>query len=300
MINFSAEVSAAKQAGKPIVALESTIISHGLPRPSNLEVALEVEAIVREAGAVPATIALIDGVVHVGLESHELDRIANDDGVVKASTRDLAVIEATKKSAATTVAATAHIAHLAGISVFATGGLGGVHRGHSYDESADLIALAETPIVIVCAGVKSILDVPGTLERLETFAVPVLGYGTHKFPGFYLTESGYDIEHRVDSVEEITEIWNNRFALKTSDRAIVIANPVVNQMDLALHNQILETGLKAAEDNHITGKAVTPFLLEYFHTQSKGESLRVNIDIIKANTALATQIAISLNKAALN
>ena len=300
MINFSAEVSAAKQAGKPIVALESTIISHGLPRPSNLEVALEVEAIVREAGAVPATIALIDGVVHVGLESHELDRIANDDGVVKASTRDLAVIEATKKSAATTVAATAHIAHLAGISVFATGGLGGVHRGHSYDESADLIALAETPIVIVCAGVKSILDVPGTLERLETFAVPVLGYGTHKFPGFYLTESGYDIEHRVDSVEEITEICNNRFALKTSDRAIVIANPVVNQMDLALHNQILETGLKAAEDNHITGKAVTPFLLEYFHTQSKGESLRVNIDIIKANTALATQIAISLNKAALN
>jgi len=300
MINFSAEVSAAKQAGKPIVALESTIISHGLPRPRNLEVALEVEAIVREAGAVPATIALIDGVVHVGLESNELDRIANDDGVVKASTRDLAVIEATKKSAATTVAATAHIAHLAGISVFATGGLGGVHRGHSYDESADLIALAETPIVIVCAGVKSILDVPGTLERLETFAVPVLGYGTHKFPGFYLTESGYDIEHRVDSVEEITQIWNNRFALKTSDRAIVIANPVVNQMDLALHNQILETGLKAAEDNHITGKAVTPFLLEYFHTQSKGESLRVNIDIIKANTALATQIAISLNKAALN
>jgi len=300
MINFSAEVSAAKQAGKPIVALESTIISHGLPRPRNLEVALEVEAIVREAGAVPATIALIDGVVHVGLESHELDRIANDDGVVKASTRDLAVIEATKKSAATTVAATAHIAHLAGISVFATGGLGGVHRGHSYDESADLIALAETPIVIVCAGVKSILDVPGTLERLETFAVPVLGYGTHKFPGFYLTESGYEIEHRVDSVEEITQIWNNRFDLKTSDRAIVIANPVVNQMDLALHNQILETGLKAAEDNHITGKAVTPFLLEYFHTQSKGESLRVNIDIIKANTALATQIAISLNKAALN
>jgi len=300
MINFSAEVSAAKQAGKPIVALESTIISHGLPRPRNLEVALEVEAIVREAGAVPATIALIDGVVHVGLESHELDRIANDDGVVKASTRDLAVIEATKKSAATTVAATAHIAHLAGISVFATGGLGGVHRGHSYDESADLIALAETPIVIVCAGVKSILDVPGTLERLETFAVPVLGYGTHKFPGFYLTESGYEIEHRVDSVEEISQIWNNRFALKTSDRAIVIANPVVNQMDLALHNQILETGLKAAEDNHITGKAVTPFLLEYFHTQSKGESLRVNIDIIKANTALATQIAISLNKAALN
>ncbi len=300
MINFSAEVSAAKQAGKPIVALESTIISHGLPRPRNLEVAREVEEIVRAAGAVPATIALIDGVVHVGLESHELERIANDDGVVKASTRDLAVIEATKKSAATTVAATAHIAHLAGISVFATGGLGGVHRGHSYDESADLIALSETPIVIVCAGVKSILDVPGTLERLETFAVPVLGYGTNKFPGFYLTESGYEIEHRVDSVEEIAEIWSNRFDLQTNDRAIVVANPVEKQMDLALHNRILESGLKAADDNHITGKAVTPFLLEYFHTQSQGESLRVNIDIIKANTALASQIAISLNKAAIN
>jgi len=296
MINFSAEVSAAIAAGQPIVALESTIISHGLPRPRNLEVALEVEAIVRSAGAVPATIALIDGVVHVGLEPHELDRIANEDGVVKASTRDLAVIEATKKSAATTVAATAHIAALAGIKVFATGGLGGVHRGHSYDESADLIALAETPVVIVCAGVKSILDVPGTLERLETFAVPVLGFGTNKFPGFYLTESGYDIEHRVDSVEEISSIWKNRFELKTNDRAIVIANPVVNQMDLALHNEILDSGLKAADENHITGKAVTPFLLEYFHTQSKGESLRVNIDIIKANSHLASLIAIVLNK----
>ena len=298
MINFSAEVSAAMAAGRPIVALESTIISHGLPRPRNLEVALEVEAIVRAAGAVPATIALIDGVVHVGLESHELERIANDDDVVKASTRDLAIIEATKKSAATTVAATAHLADLAGIKVFATGGLGGVHRGHMYDESADLIALSETPIVIVCAGVKSILDVPGTLERLETFAVPVLGFGTNKFPGFYLTESGYEVEHRVDSVEEITQIWSNRFGLQTDDRAIVVANPVVNQMDLVLHNQILESGLKAAEENHVTGKAVTPFLLEYFHTQSKGESLRVNIDIIKANSHLAALIAISLNKSA--
>ena len=296
MIKFSAEVSAAQAAGRPLVALESTIISHGLPRPRNLEVALEVEAIVRSGGAVPATIALIDGVVHVGLEASELERIANDDSVVKASTRDLAIIEASKRSAATTVAATAHIAHLARISTFATGGLGGVHRGHSYDESADLIALAETPIVIVCAGVKSILDVPGTLERLETFAVPVLGYGTNKFPGFYLTESGYEIEHRVDTVAEIAAIWFNRFELKTGDRAIVIANPVINQMDPILHNKILESGLLAAKENQITGKAVTPFLLEYFHTQSKGESLRVNIEIIKANSELAAQIAISLNK----
>ena len=295
MIKFSAEVSAAKAAGKPIVALESTIISHGLPRPRNLEVALEVEAIVRSYGATPATIALIDGVIHVGLEPDQLDRIANDDNVVKASTRDLAIIVATLRSAATTVAATAHIAHIAGISVFATGGLGGVHRGHSYDESADLIALAETPIVIVCAGVKSILDVPGTLERLETFAVPVLGYGTTLFPGFYLTDSGHEIEHRVDSVVEIAAIWQNRVELRTDDRAIVVANPVINQMDLKLHNEILESGLQSAATNHITGKAVTPYLLEYFHTQSGGESLRVNIDIIKANAQLAALIAIALN-----
>jgi pseudouridine-5'-phosphate glycosidase len=144
--------------------------------------------------------------------------------------------------------------------------------------------------------VKSILDVPGTLERLETFAVPVLGYGTNKFPGFYLSESGYEIEHRVDSVAEIAAIWSNRFELETDDRAIVIANPVVNQMDLALHNEILDSGLKAADANHVTGKAVTPFLLEYFHRESKGESLRVNIDIIKANTQLASEIAIALNK----
>jgi len=294
MIKYSAEVAAARAASKPIVALESTIISHGLPRPRNLEVAREVEQIVRDAGAVPATIALIDGVIHVGLESNELDRIANDDNVVKASTRDLAIVEATKQSAATTVAATAHIAQLADIDVFATGGLGGVHRGHSYDESADLIALAQTPIIIVCAGVKSILDVQGTLERLETFAVPVLGYQTNKFPGFYLTDSGYEIEHRVESPEQIATIWHNRFDLKTSDKAIVIANPVVNQMDLALHDKILDSGLKESASQQVTGKAVTPFLLEYFHTQSKGESLRVNIDIIKSNALLAARIAIAL------
>lgn len=294
MIRFSREVNAARRGNTPIVALESTIISHGLPRPKNLEVALEVEHLVRKAGATPATIALIDGVIHIGLETKELERIANDDNVVKASTRDLAIIEANQQSAATTVAATAHIASLAGISVFATGGLGGVHRGHTYDESADLLALANTPIVIVCAGVKSILDVPGTLERLESFAVPVLGYQTNKFPGFYLTDSGYEIEHRVEAAADIAAIWSYRFELKTSNCAIVVANPVKNQMDLALHNRILEEGLAAAEAAHVTGKAVTPFLLEYFHAQSGGESLRVNIDIIKSNARLAAEIAIAL------
>ena len=294
MIKYSSEVARAKSENRPIVALESTIISHGLPRPRNYEVAVEVEQIVRENGATPATIALIDGVIHVGLETDQLGRIANDDNVVKASTRDLAVIEMSKQSAATTVAATAHIAHLAGISVFATGGLGGVHRGHTYDESADLTALSTLPIVIVCAGVKSILDVPGTLERLETFAIPVLGFKTNKFPGFYLTDSGYEIEHRVDTVEQIAEIWRNRFELQTNNCSIVVTNPVQNQMDLALHEKILGEGLAAAEKIHITGKAVTPFLLEYFHTASNGESLRVNIDIIKSNSRLAAQIACAL------
>ena len=252
----------------------------------------------RDAGATPATIALIDGVVHVGLESAELDRIANDDLVVKASTRDLAIIELTRQSAATTVAATAHIAHIADIAVFATGGLGGVHRGHSYDESADLTALAQTPIVIICAGVKSILDVAGTLERLETFSVPVLGYQTKRFPGFYLTDSGYVIEHEVNSPTDIATIWRNRSELRTDNTAIVIANPVKREMERALHDQILETGLQAAIDENIVGKAVTPFLLEYFHTHSEGESLRVNIDIIKSNALLAAHIAIAMAETA--
>jgi len=294
MIKYSREVAQAKADKKAIVALESTIISHGLPRPLNLQVAQEVEQIVRQECAVPATIALLDGVIHVGLEPSELERIAVDENVVKASTRDLAIFEATKQSAATTVAATSHIAHLAGIDVFATGGLGGVHRGHTYDESADLTQLSETPIVVVSAGVKSILDVAGTLERLETFGIPVLGFQTTSIPGFYLTDSGFTIEHRVESATQIAHIWHNRKDLKTGDRALLIANPVKNQMDLGLHDEVLQAGLAAAQAQHITGKAVTPFLLEYFHTQSKGESLRVNIEIIKANTLLASKIAIEL------
>ena len=294
MIKYSKEVSAAKSQGRPIVALESTIISHGLPRPINLDVAREVEGIVRSEGAVPATIAIIDGEIFVGLEEDQLIRIANDDNIVKASTRDLAVICADGKSAATTVAATSHIASLAHVDVFATGGLGGVHRGHVYDESADLTELAQTNLIIVCAGVKSILDVAGTLERLETLAIPVLGYKTNNFPGFYLTDSGFKVEHRVESVEEIAKIWGLRHSLNTDDTAIIVANPVVNQMDKTFHDEILEAGLSAATAKAISGKGVTPFLLEHFHTTSKGESLRVNIEIIKANSKLAAQIACAL------
>jgi pseudouridine-5'-phosphate glycosidase len=287
-------VAAAKSQGRPIVALESTIISHGLPRPINLEVALEVEDIVRSQGATPATIAIIDGEIFVGLEYEQLYRIANDENIVKASTRDLAIVCADGKSAATTVAATSHIAHLADVEVFATGGLGGVHRGHVYDESADLTELAKTKVIIVCAGVKSILDVAATLERLETLAIPVLGYQTQKFPGFYLTDSGFKLEHRVESVDEIAKIWGLRHSLNTDDTAIIVANPVVNQMDKNLHDQILEAGLSAATKASITGKGVTPFLLEHFHTTSNGESLRVNIEIIKTNSKLAAQIACAL------
>jgi pseudouridine-5'-phosphate glycosidase len=294
VINFSREVSAAISAKKAIVALESTIISHGLPRPRNLTVAQEVEEIVRTTGAVPATIAILDGAIHVGLEAEELERIANEDGVVKASTRDLAVLAATKKSAATTVAATAHIAAMAGISVFATGGLGGVHRGDGFDESADLRGLSITPVVIVCAGVKSILNVEATLERLETLAVPVLGYKTNKFPGFYLTESGFEIEHRVDSPEDIADIWRQRANVNTSNNAVIVTNPVKVELDRTLHDKLLRDGLAEAEAKHITGKAVTPFLLEYFHRVSEGKSLDVNVDIIKSNSELAAKIAIAI------
>ena len=296
MIKYSAAVARALKDKSPVVALESTIITHGLPRPKNLEVALEVEQIVTDAGATPATIAIIDGQIHIGLEPDQLTQIANDENILKASIRDLAIISTQKKSAATTVAATSHIANLAGISLFATGGLGGVHREawQSWDESADLLALANTPILIVCSGAKSILDVSATLERLETLSVPILGYRTNKFPGFYLTDSGFDLEHRADTPQDIAQIWRARSDVATNNSALIVANPVGNQMNKALHDQILFDGLAKAKTAGIIGKAVTPFLLEYFHSNSKGESLRVNVEIIKANAALAAQIAVAL------
>jgi pseudouridine-5'-phosphate glycosidase len=295
-MKFAPEVEKALKAGAPVVALESTIISHGLPRPTNLEVARDVERIVRENGATPATIALIDGVAHIGLTDDQLIAIANRDDVIKASTRDLAIAEAKGLSAATTVAATAHLAAKAGIQVFATGGLGGVHRGanESFDESADLTALSQLDMTVVCAGVKSILDVAATLERLETYAIGVVGYKTRRFPGFYLTDSGFELEYQVDTPAEIAAIIKARHSMGTDHNALIVANPVVNQMDKAMHDRLLEGGLKAAAANNIHGKETTPFLLEYFHTESKGESLRVNIDIIKGNSALAAQIAAAL------
>jgi pseudouridine-5'-phosphate glycosidase len=297
-IHYSDEVRQALIANYPIVALESTIISHGLPRPQNLQVAHEVESIIRQHGATPATIAIIDGIVHIGLANAEIEVIANRDDIAKASSRDIAIFIAQGKSAATTVAATAHLAVLAGISVFATGGLGGVHRGasESFDESADLTALSKLDITVVCAGVKSILDVGATLERLETLAIGVVGYKTTSFPGFYLTDSGFTIEHHVENASEVAAIQRARRAVGADHSALIVANPVIHEMDRTRHDEILASGLSLAKANGISGKAVTPFLLEHFHSASKGESLRVNIDIIKSNSALAADIAVAGKK----
>ncbi len=291
------EVEDALARGEPVVALESTIISHGLPRPSNLEVAREVEQAVRTAGAVPATIAVVAGVVRIGLDADALETIANAGDVAKVSVRDLATVVARRGHGAATVAATSHLAHRAGIRVFATGGLGGVHRGAatSFDESADLVTLGRTGITVVCAGVKSILDVGATLERLETLGIALVGMGTDRFPGFYLRDSGFPVDDRVDSPREVADIMEARVALGTDDAALVVANPVAlaDEMDRGRHDQLLEGGLAAAADAGIRGKAVTPFLLEWFHRESGGESLRTNVAIILRNADLAARIAVA-------
>ncbi len=290
------EVATALREGGAVVALESTIISHGLPRPENLRVATEVEDIVRSRGAVPATIAVIDGRVRVGLDEDGLDQVAHRDDIVKVSSRDLSTLVARRGSGATTVAATSHIAHLAGIEVFATGGLGGVHREarDSWDESADLGALSVTPVTVVCAGVKSILDVTATLERLETLNVGVLGYGSSRFPGFYLSDSGHSVDWSVDSTEAVADIMRARRALDIPS-ALVVAYPLPPdaQLDPDLHHEVLEEGLRRAEARNITGKDVTPFLLDHFHRATHGASLVVNEQIIVRNSELAARIATS-------
>lgn len=292
---ISPEVAAATAAGKGVVALESTIITHGLPRPKNFEIALEIEDSVRKQGAVPATIAMLEGDIHIGLTRDALEQIAMREDSVKASVRDLAILGTKGAYAGTTVAATSHIAALAGIRVFATGGIGGVHRNarESWDESADLYALARLQITIVCAGVKSILDVAATLERLETFGVGVIGYRTNSFPGFYLTDSGFTLEHRVEDAKQVAEVMQVQDTFGTNGSALLIANPLSaeKQMNSEMHAELLAGGLAAAKAARTFGKDVTPFLLEYFHRESKGESLRANIEIILSNATLASQIA---------
>jgi len=295
-LSLSDEVLDAQRDGRPVVALESTIISHGLPRPENLRVARAVEQVVRDHGAAPATIAILDGVVHVGLSDDDLIRVAELDDIVKVSVRDIATVVAREGNAATTVAATSHLARLAGIGVFATGGLGGVHRQarETWDESADLTSLSVTPMTVVCSGVKSILDVPATLERLETLNVAVVGYGTNSFPGFYLTDSGSPIDWRVDDPLEIARISAVRSQLSVPG-ALIVANPLPEdlQMDPDLHDRLLAEGLALAESAAIRGKDVTPFLLDHFHRASGGISLEVNTEIILRNADLAARIAVA-------
>jgi pseudouridylate synthase len=294
VVEVHEEVAAALAQGRAVVALESTIIAHGLPRPDNLRVAREVEDAVRAGGAVPATIAVLGGRVRIGLDRAALEEVAGRDDVWKASLRDLGQVVSSGVPAATTVASTAHLAARAGIRVFATGGLGGVHRGASrtFDESADLGALAATPIVVVCAGVKSILDVGATLERLETLSVPVIGYRTDRFPGFYLADSGHPAPSRADSPEEVAAVVFARRGLGL-EQAVVVANPLpdAEQMDPALHDRVLTEALAAAEAEGVTGKDVTPFVLARFHADTAGESLRANVRLVMRNAALAAGIA---------
>ncbi|SCG71303.1 pseudouridine-5'-phosphate glycosidase [Micromonospora coxensis] len=301
MTNFhtrlGAEVADALRDGHPVVALESTIVSHGLPRPDNLRVAREIEHAVRAAGAVPATIGMVRGELVVGLDDAELTRLATTDGVSKLSVRDLAVAAATGADGATTVAATSAVAAATGIGVFATGGLGGVHReaAQSFDESADLVTLARTPITVVCAGVKSILDVGATLERLETLGVGVVGYRTRRFPGFYLTDAGFDLDWSVDSPEQVADVLVAREQQCVHDGGLIVANPlpVDEQLDPALHDRTLAEGLALLERDGVTGKAVTPFLLAHFHSATEGASLAVNVRIILRNADLAARIAVA-------
>ena len=291
---LSPAVRAALDAGRPVVALESTIISHGLPRPANLAAARSFEELLTEAGVTPATIAVVDGVPRVGLDDAGLERIALDESVIKVSSRDLGLAMAGKRTAGTTVAATSVLAAKAGIRVFATGGLGGVHRGfaESPDESADLTVLSRTRITVVSAGVKSILDIPATLERLETLGVAVAGYRTDRFPAFYLTDSGQYLDWRLDSPEEIAAVMAARDRLG-DESALLIANPLPpdKQLDPALHDRVLADALAAARQAGVRGKEVTPFLLDYVQRATGGTSVGVNLDVARGNIVLAGQIA---------
>ncbi|MFJ1650789.1 pseudouridine-5'-phosphate glycosidase [Streptomyces sp. NPDC088337] len=295
MLVVSEEVREALAARRPVVALESTIIAHGLPRPRNLQVALELEDVVRQEGAVPATIAVLDGHPHVGLDKGQLELVANEEGMRKLGHRDLPLATAARASGATTVSATALLASLAGIRVFATGGLGGVHREWTVtqDESADLGLLARTRITVVCAGVKSILDVPATLQRLETLGVAVAGYRTDRFPGFYLSDSGHPVDWTLRTPEDVAEVMRAQNALRAPESALIVANPVPpqEQLDPELHARVLADALRACAEEGVTGQAVTPFLLDYLVRHTDGASLRANLAAVRGNVRLAALIA---------
>jgi pseudouridine-5'-phosphate glycosidase len=289
-------VAAALAGGRPVVALESTLLAHGLPRPENRQAADDVEAAVRAGGAVPATIAVLDGVAHIGLTATEVDRVCGDRNLAKLGVRDLPVAAALGRSGATTVSSTVLLAAQAGIAVFATGGLGGVHRQASatFDESADLVALARTSLVVVCAGVKSILDVPATLERLESLSVTVVGYRTLRFPGFYVADSGSPLDWSVEDPAQAATVFAARRTLAPG--AVVVANPLpaAEQLDPDLHDRVIAEALAAAEAAGARGKDVTPFILDHLHRSSGGASLAVNVRLVLRNAELAGQIAAEL------
>ena len=296
LVEVSPSVSAALAAGEPVVALESTIISHGLPRPHNYAAAQKFEEILDAQNVTPATIAIIDGVPKIGLGPEDLERIAADESAIKVGSRDIAIAMARKVTGGTTVAATSVLAARAGLRVFATGGLGGVHRGaaESFDESADLTVLSRTPITVVSAGVKSILDIPATLERLETLSVAVVGFRTSRFPAFWLSDSGHDLDWRVDSPEEVADIMAARDAFGEPS-ALLVANPLPTalQLDPGVLDDAMGEALALAAEQGVRGKAVSPFLLDRIQQVTGGASVEVNLTIARGNIELAAQIATS-------
>lgn len=291
------EVADAVASHRPVVALESTIFTHGLPRPRNVDVAMEAEQIVREAGAVPATIGSVHGVPTVGLTREQIEELAYDDSVVKAGIRELAIGAVNKKNAGTTIAATALLADRAGVKVFSTGGLGGVHHGASenFDESADLVALAQNPIVLISAGAKAVLDVHATLERFETLSVPIVGYRTNRYPGFYVPDSGFDLAHRVESPADVAAIYRAQRQLQLRT-ALLVANPVPAEeaLDLAIMEGVVEKAWAAMEAEGVTGQGVTPFLLDFIRRETGGASLEANVALYRNNVRLGAEIAAAL------
>ena len=298
-IKLSDEVKEAKKNGTPIVALESTIISHGMPYPQNVQTAREVEAIIREEGAVPATMAVIDGVLRIGLSDEELEFFGKTKGIAKASRRDMPYLVAAKKNGATTVSATMICAELAGIKTFVTGGIGGVHRGAetTMDVSADLQELAKTDVAVICAGAKSILDLGLTMEYLETQGVPVVGYQTDKLPSFFTRTSPFDVNYRLDTAAEIAEMMKAKWDMNL-DGGMVIANPIPEEfaMEDSFINKVIDEAVAEAESRGITGKDVTPFLLGKIKDVTEGKSLEANIALVKNNAKVGAQIAVAFGK----
>lgn len=296
-IHVAEAVAEAIKAGQPVVALESTIFTHGLPHPRNYEVAVQGEEAIRKFGAVPATIGVYRGTPTVGLTPDQIKELSEDDGVFKSGIRELAIAKVTGKNGGTTIAATTFLAHRAGIKVFATGGLGGVHHGASenFDESADLVALAHYPIVLVSSGAKAVLDIHATLERFETLSVPIVGYKTNSYPGFYVVDSGFKLANRVDSADDVATIFQTMRDLELP-QAILVGNPVPTdqQLDPSLLDGVIERAWRAVEDGKIEGQQVTPFLLDFIRRETNDASLDANVALYLNNARVAADIAKSL------